>query len=77
MIVSLQFDNSLIGVVIDRFGNDVIIVKMDEHHFRITVPVVMSPTFLAWMFQFDDKIRFTGPATGSRSHAGNACKNIA
>jgi len=61
MIVSLQFDNNLIGVVIDRFGHDVIIVKMDEHHFRITVPVVMSPTFLAWMFQFDDKIRLLGP----------------
>lgn len=45
--VSIKFENELVGVVLDRFGSDVRIVKADEKHFICTVNVAVSPHFLA------------------------------
>ena len=59
--VKLQFDNSLVNVVIDRFGKDVSIEKVDETHFNIRVHVAVSSTFLAWVFQFGDKVKILSP----------------
>jgi len=59
--VSLQFDNSLIGVVIDRFGKDVFVNKIDEQHFGIRLKIVVSPTFLAWLFQFGSQVKILSP----------------
>lgn len=47
--VTMEFDNSLVGVVIDRFGHDVILSKKDETHFTVSVEVEVSPQFLAWI----------------------------
>jgi predicted nucleic acid-binding protein len=39
-----------IGVVIDKFGKDIRITKINEGQFSITTPVVVSPQFYAWVF---------------------------
>ena len=59
--VQLQFDNSLINVVIDRFGKDVFINKKNEDSFHIIVEVVVSDTFLGWLFMFGDKVKIIAP----------------
>lgn len=59
--VKLQFDNTLINVVIDRFGKDVEIEKNDVGTFSIEVDVVVTPTFLSWLFMFGNKLRIVGP----------------
>jgi len=59
--VQLQFDNSLINVIIDRFGKDFFINKKDEESFSITVEVVVSNTFLGWLFMFGDKVKIIAP----------------
>ena len=59
--VELQFDNSLINVVIDRFGKDVIIHKNSNGTFRIIVDVVPSDTFLGWLFMFGDNVKILSP----------------
>jgi len=61
MTIDLKVNSSLIGVVLDRFGHDIELSPIDDESFAITVDVVMSPTFLAWIFQFVDKIQLTGP----------------
>lgn len=61
MTIDLKVSSSLIGVVLDRFGHDIELRPIDDESFEITVDVVMSPTFLAWIFQFMDKIQLTGP----------------
>lgn len=43
--VVLEFDNSLINVVIDRFGKDIHIHTITEISFRVTVEVVTTDTF--------------------------------
>ena len=48
--VTIKFANHLIGVVIDKFGKDIRITKINEGQFSITTPVVVSPQFYAWVF---------------------------
>lgn len=59
--VELEFDNSLINVVIDRFGSKVIINKVNENRFRIKADVEISPTFWGWLFTFGTNAKVVGP----------------
>lgn len=60
--VSIEFDNELVGVVYDRFGSDVPIVKKDESHFICHVKVAVSPHFLAWIMSFGKRAKIISPA---------------
>ena len=53
--VKIQFDNSLINVVLDRFGQEVYLRPVDEGHFCVTAKVVPSPSFFGWLFGFAGK----------------------
>ena len=47
--VTLEFENRLIGVVIDRFGKDVTMRQRDAEHFTVRVKVAVSGQFFGWM----------------------------
>ena len=57
----LQFDNSLIGVVLDRFGKDVTICKADDNSFIVNVDALISPPLLGWLFSFSSKVTVLAP----------------
>lgn len=59
--VTLLVDNSLVGVIADRFGSDVFISKESETSFRVSVKVMLSPQFYAWLFGLGDKVRILSP----------------
>ncbi len=59
--VSIQFENGLVGVVFDRFGMDVPIIKSDESHFVCRVKVAVSPQFLSWVISFGDRAKIVSP----------------
>ena len=59
--VEMVFHNSLIDTVIDKFGKDVFIFPVDDHHFKITVPVAVSPQFFGWIFGLGGKVTIVGP----------------
>lgn len=59
--ILLQFDNSLIGVVLDRFGLGLTIHKADTNSFIISFDAFVSPTLLGWIFEFGDKVKVLGP----------------
>ena len=44
--VKLRFQNSLAGVVLDRFGKDAMLVPDGNEHFTFTTEIVVSPRFL-------------------------------
>lgn len=48
-ILTIQFTNRLIGVVLDRFGKDVDIRKRDIEHFSVRVKVAVSGQFFGWI----------------------------
>lgn len=47
--VIMEFENRLIGVVLDRFGTDVIIQKISDTHFRVRHDVTVSNQFFGWI----------------------------
>lgn len=59
--VRICFENHLVGVVIDRFGRDVMISREDEGHFSVGVDVEVSPQFLSWVFGFGGGARILSP----------------
>ncbi len=59
--VKIKFDNALVSVVYDRFGNDVSILKADDTHFTCNVNVSVSPHFLSWIISFGDKAEIISP----------------
>ena len=60
--VTIQFPNSLAGVVFDRFGMDVRISQSDKEHFQITEPIAVSPQFYGWVFGLGKKVKIISPA---------------
>ena len=63
MELKIQFDNSLINVVMDRFGEKTICHKNSENTFYINREVQIAPTFWGWLFQFGSKAKILEPAS--------------
>lgn len=59
--VTLECRNYMVGVLIDRFGKDIIIAPVDEDHFRTTVTVAVSTHFLGWIISLGGDVRIVGP----------------
>ena len=59
--VKLRFANHLVGAVLDRFGRDSMIIKDGNEHFTVSVNVVVSQQFLAWVFGFGEDAEIISP----------------
>ena len=59
--VKLLVKNNLVGVIIDRFGKNVILFPTDDEHFTVNVNVRVSRQFLGWVFSLGDGIKIVGP----------------
>ena len=59
--VRIRFINRLADAVIDQFGKDTILIPIDEKHFTATLPVELSPPFLAWVATFGRAAKILSP----------------
>ena len=59
--VTLRGENSMIGVLIDRFGKDIPVLKVDDEHFDAAVEAAISPQFFGWIASLGSGIQITGP----------------
>ena len=59
--VKLLVTNNLAGVIIDRFGKDVMMIPEDEDHFTVNVDVHVSKQFLGWIISLGEGVRIVGP----------------
>lgn len=59
--VKLRVENHLAGVIIDRFGKDVMMIPVDEEHFTVNVNVHVSKQFLAWVISIGEGIEILSP----------------
>jgi len=59
--VRILCKNEFAGVMIDRFGKDVAMVRVDEESFYVNVKVAVSSHFLAWIMALGDGVKITGP----------------
>lgn len=61
--VKLEFKNEMAGIVIDRFGKDISLIRKGRDSFVINVNVAVSRQFLAWIISLGDGVRILGPET--------------
>ena len=59
--VRLLVDNELAGVIIDRFGKDVMMIPSGEDHFTVNVDVRVSRQFLGWVFSLGEQVEILSP----------------
>ena len=59
--VTIEAENRLVSVFIDRFGKDIIIAPVDEGHFRTTVTVAVSNQFFGWIMAIDGDVKIVAP----------------
>ena len=59
--VTIEAENRLVSVFIDRFGKDIIIAPVDEDHFRTTVTVAVSKQFFGWLMAIDGDVKIVAP----------------
>ena len=64
--VKLRFDDSLIGVVVDRFSDRVFIQPHGDGTFTMSAEVMLSPQFFGWLFSFGDKVQITSPKSAKQ-----------
>lgn len=60
--VKLKVDNSLVGVIIDRFGTDIMIIPDNAGDcFTVNVDVAISNQFIGWLIGLSDGVEVIAP----------------
>lgn len=59
--VRIECDNSFAGVMIDRFGKDISMIRLDDKKFAVNVEVAVSRQFLAWIIGLGEGVMITEP----------------
>lgn len=66
--VCLEFENRLVGVMIDRFGKEVMILARDREHSAIKVRVHVSSQFFGWLAGLGTGVTVRGPENVRREY---------
>lgn len=59
--VTMRFSNRLINPVLDRLGQDVLVIPDGSEHFTVSADVVVSPVFFAWVAGFGADAKILRP----------------
>ena len=62
-IVTLQFPEYLIGVVLDRFGKEADVRAMEDNTFRVRSKVAVSGQFFGWLAGIGKEAKIIAPQT--------------
>ena len=60
--ICLRVKNDFAGIIIDRFGTDIDIDKIDKDWFEVTVDVAVSDQFLGWIISLGNNVIIKEPA---------------
>ncbi len=59
--VTVRFPENLASVVIDQFGMDVNMMKIDDKTFKASFRIDVSPQFFGWVFSMGNHVCIEGP----------------
>ena len=59
--MTLHCDSNLTGVMIDRFGKDVAMRKVDDTHIKARVNVAVSRQFFGWVAGLGAAVKIEAP----------------
>ena len=74
--VTLRFADKLIGPVLDKFGEDTKMTRVDDHTIEATVQVRIAPTFWGWLFQFGTDMDIVAPEALKEEYKNKAAALI-
>ena len=63
VMVTIEAEERLLNVVMDRFGQDAHIRRGDDGRIVFSASVELSPTFLSWVLGFGKAMRILSPAS--------------
>lgn len=59
--VKLLCENHFAGVMIDRFGKNIVLTPTDAEHFTVYVRVAVSGQFIGWIFALGGGVKIIAP----------------
>jgi predicted DNA-binding transcriptional regulator YafY len=59
--IKIRLHNSLINVMIDKFGKDVEIRKQDDEHFILTTNAIVSEGLVKWLLNWGSEAKVLAP----------------
>jgi len=60
-LVTMEFAPDKLGVIYDKFGENIEVRHADKGWLKIKVTVQISPTFWGWIYQLGDQIKIVSP----------------
>lgn len=66
--VTLICEDSVMKGVLDQFGLKQKTWRVDENHFGTKVTVCASPTFFAWVFQWEGRVKIEEPGEAAEAY---------
>lgn len=77
MQVKMRFENPLAGVVLDRFGHDVMLIPDGDSHFTLTTGIAVSPVFFGWLAGFGGAAKIIFPQNAVEAYLELCKQSIA
>ena len=59
--VRLRCENRFVNVMLDRFGQEAMLIPDGPGHLTLTVEAVVSPQFYGWLFGLGEQVELTAP----------------
>ena len=59
--VTLEAENHMVGIIIDRFGKDIHISPVSDTRFQATVNVIVSSQFIGWIVGLGRSVQIVAP----------------
>ena len=56
-----QIDLKIANILFDQFGKDILINKVNEEFFSVSLRTAISPTLISWLLQFYKEITILSP----------------
>ena len=60
-LVTIEFAPDKLGIIYDKFGENIEVRHADKGWLKIKVTVQISPTFWGWIYQLGDQIKIVSP----------------
>ncbi|UQX56615.1 WYL domain-containing protein [Cytobacillus pseudoceanisediminis] len=61
--IKIRFHNDLINVIIDKFGRDADIRKLDENYFVLTAKAIVSDGLVKWLLNWGNQAKVLSPSS--------------
>jgi predicted DNA-binding transcriptional regulator YafY len=67
-LVELAVPETLVSNMYDKFGMDIVLRRLDQNHFSFVTEVELSPSFFAWISNFEGEIKILSPERAREKH---------